>query len=162
MNDFELLYNEYFSKIYGFAVNLCKNKELAEDITSETFVRAIIHYKKTDENKNVNTWLCQIAKNIYLDYLRKQSKISGNEIPEIADNTSIENIVSNNESCRQIHKILHKTEEPYKEVFTLRVFGELSFKEIGEVFEKSENWARVTFFRAKKKIQTELEKENDL
>ena len=63
------------------------------------------------------------------------------------------------EQAIAIHKLLHKLEEPYKEVFHLRTFGELSFKEIGEVFGKTESWSRVTYYRAKMKIIENLNKE---
>lgn len=70
MTDIEQLYDAYFSKVYAYAVSISHNKAVAEDITGETFYRAIKNYNKIDDSKNVNSWLCEIAKNIYLDMLR--------------------------------------------------------------------------------------------
>lgn len=155
MTDIELLYDAFFSKVYAYAVSISKNKAVAEDITSETFYRAIKNYKKIDDSKNVNSWLCEIAKNIYLDMLRKSKTVPIDDF-EFSDNDDFQSKLDDSDSSKQVHKILHTLDEPYKEIFSLRVFGELSFADIGELFEKSESWARVTFFRAKKKIQTKL------
>lgn len=161
MTEIEQLYDEYFSRVYGYAVSLCKNKAAAEDITSETFLRAIKNYRKIDTDKNVNSWLCQIAKNIYLDSLRRKgSSAAIDDIPEISDGSDILSDFTDRESAKEIFAALHRLDEPYKEVFSLRVLGELSFGDIGAIFDKSENWARVTFFRAKKKIHNILKETN--
>jgi RNA polymerase sigma factor (sigma-70 family) len=106
-------------------------------------------------------WLCQIAKNTYFTYLQKQRRYDETaEVPEGRTcDSNIEAIVMNKEETLRIHQIVHKLNEPYKEVFTLRVFGELSFKQISQLFEKTESWARVTFHRAKYKIQSKLEED---
>ncbi|MGB4428129.1 MAG: sigma-70 family RNA polymerase sigma factor, partial [Thermacetogeniaceae bacterium] len=102
--------------------------------------------------------LCQIAKNCYCSYLRKNGRVQTAELlPEIKDTTDIEALIISSEEKMEIHRLLHKLDEPYKEVFSLRVFGELSFKEIGALFDKSENWACVTYHRSRKKIQEALE-----
>ncbi|MFY9271644.1 MAG: sigma-70 family RNA polymerase sigma factor, partial [Thermacetogeniaceae bacterium] len=106
----------------------------------------------------IRVWLCQIAKNCYCSYLRKNGRVQTAELlPEIKDTTDIEALIISSEEKMEIHRLLHKLDEPYKEVFSLRVFGELSFKEIGALFDKSENWACVTYHRSRKKIQEALE-----
>jgi RNA polymerase sigma-70 factor (ECF subfamily) len=107
---------------------------------------------------DIRVWLCQIAKNTYYSYCKKNNRIISEEEPESVDTEqkSIESQLIDKEDAVAIHKILHKLEEPYKEVFHLRTFGELSFKEIGEVFEKTESWSRVTYHRAKMKIIEQL------
>ena len=108
---------------------------------------------------DIRVWLCQIAKNLLFTHNKKQKRYTGEEIPEtVPDNTvRVDELLENSAQSMEIHRVLHTLVEPYKEVFTLRVFGELSFRQIGDIFGKTESWARVTFHRAKLKIVEELE-----
>ena len=158
MNEFETIYTQYFQSVYRYVFSLCRNKTMAEDVTSETFLKAIEAIDKFRGDCSVKVWLCQIAKNTYLSILKKTK----NEKPLNID-TEIESEGSdftekllNKASTLEIHRCLHGFEEPYKEVFSLRTFGELSFAEIADVFGKTENWARVTFHRAKLKLKEAL------
>ena len=150
--DFETLYNRYSQDVYRFCLSLCRNTTLADDLTSETFLKAIRSGGKIEGEHSVKVWLCQIAKNTYYDYLRKHSMITGltDDMPCESD---FELKLLNRAEALRIHKLLHQIDDPYKEIFSLRIFSELSFAEIGEIFEKSENWARVTFHRAKLKLK---------
>ena len=154
-NEFEKIYEEYFLDVYKFALALCKNKELAEDITQETFYKAMKAIKSFRSDCKLRVWLCQIAKNIYFDKL-KEDKFLTEEVKEFASDNSLEQKLVDKESVLKIHKQLHNLKQPYKEVFSLRIFGELSFSEIAELFSKTESWARVTFYRAKNMIMEEL------
>lgn len=161
MTEFEELYNMYFKDVYYFTYSLCKDKFIAEDITSEAFLKAIKSIDKFKGNSDIRIWLFQIAKNAYFSYLRKNKKtIPSSDLTqsfdEINSSDYTEQLVIRKEDSMRIHKILHELKEPYKEVFTLRIFGELSFKQIGELFGKSDNWACVTFHRANKKIKDEM------
>ena len=110
----------------------------------------------------MTTWLCQIAKNEYFKYLKKQKRIDDtSEITDYADCKNLEESFTDRETAMRIHKHLHCLKEPYKEVFSLRVFAELSFAEIGIVLGKTENWTRVTYYRAKIKLLKELEDEDE-
>ena len=155
MVEFEKIYSEYFTDIYKFALSLCHNEVIAEDITQETFVKALEHIKSFKGDCKLSVWLCQIAKNIYFSLCKKNKKITENNI-ESADE-SFELKLIDKETAFEIHKILHCLDEPYKEVFSLRIFSELSFAQIGELFKKTESWARVTFHRAKIKLREETE-----
>ncbi len=162
MTEFEEVYNMYFKDVYYFTLSLCKDKHIAEDITSETFLKAINSINDFRGDSDIRVWLFQIAKNSYYSLLRKDKKIShSNNFLEFTEDTkasaNIEHKIIDNEDSARIHKILHQLEEPYKEIFTLRVFGELSFKQIGDIFDKTDNWACVTFHRAKKKIIDQME-----
>ncbi|MEO4055177.1 RNA polymerase sigma factor [Solibacillus sp. CAU 1738] len=159
MKEFESIYNQYFRDVYSFVLSISRNEKIAEEITQETFFKALKSIDNFKGNCKINVWLCQIAKNTYFTYLDKQKRYETDEIPEEISENSIESIIVNKEDTFRLHKVLHSLEEPYKEVFTLRVFGELSFKEISELFEKTESWARVTFHRAKGKIQDLLREE---
>lgn len=107
----------------------------------------------------LNVWLCQIAQYTYFTYLDKQKRYDTENIEEQASEKSIETMILNKEETFRIHKVLHCLDEPYKEVFTIRVLGDLSLKQISQLFEKTDSWARVTFHRAKQKIQSMLREE---
>lgn len=145
-------------QVYSYTMTLCKNSELAEEITQKAFYKAFLNIKKYRGEASQLTWLCTIAKNIYLDMLRREKK-HGEISEEIPDSEDIAKKTEEKDSVFRIHQILHQLEEPYKEVFQLRVFGELSFAQIGQLFGKSESWARVTYYRAKNKIKDKLDEE---
>lgn len=162
--DFEVLYNSYYKQVFSYVMTLAKNRERAEEITQETFTRALASGKGYRKESGELTWLCSIARNFFIDDTRRKkhetemprSEETGEEI-EIAADTNIEMSVEDEDSSYRIHMILHTLEEPYKEVFQLRVFGELPFEKIGTIFGKTENWARVTYHRARLKIQERME-----
>lgn len=159
MNDAaDKLYEAFYMKVYSFVMTLAGNKEAAQEITQETFFRAMTSKQGYRGEAQQFSWLCAIAKNLYTDELRRSSRFGG-EIPEDRpDNTeSIENTLADKDQSFRIHQALHKLEEPYKEVFQLRVFGELSFAQIGAIFAKTESWARVTYHRARMKLKERLE-----
>lgn len=163
--DFEEIYNAYFRDVYLFILAMSRNAEIAEEITQETFFKAWKGANMFEHTCSVKTWLCQIGKNTYLTYLKKRKYLDagGNALSADADSVS-EKMQSPEAICLRkdeelsIYKVLHCLGEPYKEVFTLRTLGDLSFREIGEIFGRKEGWARVTYHRAKLKIQ-ELLKE---
>ena len=158
--DFEKLYQTYYMEVFSYVMTLVKNAGQAEEITQEVFFKALKTENKYSGKSSELTWLCAIAKNLCMDIFRKQSRfLELNE--EIASDESIERMVENKATTLQIHQILHKLEEPYKEVFSLRVFGELAFAQIGQIFGKTESWARVTYHRARLKIQESMKVEGD-
>ena len=125
-------------------------------MTQETFYRAMKSTFRGDSKEL--TWLCAIAKNLCMDVLRKKKTEEYKE-EEAESNINVEQMVVDKEAAFAVHMALHQLEEPYKEVFSLRIFGELSFREIGQIFGKTENWARVTYHRAKLMLQDVLGKE---
>ena len=156
--NFEEIYSKYYKSIYSYLVAMTKEINIAEEITQETFFKALKNIDKYDPNKKMLTWLCEIAKNTYFTYLKKNKKnieLDKNEFESDSEQNIIDKIIDNEDNIK-ILKILHKLEEPYKEVFSLRVYSELSFKQIGEIFGKNENWARVTYYRSKLKIKENL------
>ena len=161
MTDFEEIYARYLSGVFSYARRLTGNTDTAEELTAETFCKALKNLSHYDESKaDMRIWLCQIAKNTWISQCRKQ----GREVPlpEEADETpvpgiSIERALEDKESAQRLHALLHNMDEPYKEIFALRVFGELPFAQIAELFGHTESWARVTFLRAKRKLQQEME-----
>lgn len=156
--DYEKLYNLYYMQIYSYVVSIARNRELAEEITQNPFYKAISAKAKFKDKSNELTWLCSIAKNLYYDELRKNRHITDmSEISELPSDENIERTVSDSDMAFRVHLVLHNLNEPYKEVFQLRVFGELPFAQIATIFGKSETWARVTYHRAKLKIQERMD-----
>ncbi len=153
MEDYEQIYTLYFQDVYRYVCALSRDANLAEEITQETFFKALKSLDSFRGQCRLYVWLCQIAKHTYLSHLKKRKE------PESEEplSNSVEEMMLEKESAFQIHQALHNLSEPYKEVFSLRVLGELSFRQIGLLFGKSENWARVTYHRARLKIKEEFE-----
>jgi RNA polymerase sigma-70 factor (ECF subfamily) len=155
VTEFEEVYRLYFQDVYKYALSLTRDEHMAEEITQETFFKALRSIHQFDGRCKVYVWLCQIAKNTYFTHYRRESKAE-TVAPHPEHSDSLDERLETRETAFQIHKILHHMPDPYKEVFSLRTFGELSFKQIGELFGKTESWARVTYHRAKMKIKEEL------
>ena len=165
MTDFEKIYNEYFNDVYLYIKRLSGDEHVAEEITSETFFKALKSIDNFRGECEIRVWLCQIAKNSYYTYVKKNSKVQDvdeTELINLPDNKiSVENEVQSKLQAFAIQKILHEIDEPYREVFMWRVYADLSFKEIAGIFNKNENWACVTYHRARKLIKERLESEKN-
>ena len=156
--EFEKIYTTYFRDVFLYIRRLSDNEHLAEEITSETFFKAISSIESFRGDCDIRVWLCQIAKNCYFTYLKKTQRIDSIEDIEIAEQSeNFEERFFQKDAAMQIQKVLHDIPDPYKEVFMWRVFAEMSFKQIGQIFHKSENWACVTYHRARKMIKKGLE-----
>ena len=161
-NTAEKLYEAFYMKVFSYVMTLAKDRNDAEEITQETFFRAISTDKAFKGESDSFPWLCAIAKNIFIDEKRRVSRQDDELSEELPDtNKGIEEKLTDRDQSLKIHLILHKLEEPYKEVFQLRIFGELSFAEIGSIFGKTETWARVTYHRARLKIKERMD-ENEI
>lgn len=162
----EELYRTYFDIVYRYIRSISQDGSLAEEVTQETFFKALEKIDQFRGDCDVRVWLCQIAKNTLYDHLKKQKKqLLGDEKLEKIESAGgelLEEKLAQRSQAMEIHKVLHRLSEPYKEVFSLRTFGELTFREIGMLFGKSENWARVTYYRARVKIREELEYEDHM
>lgn len=158
-SEFEKIYLEHFNAVQRYLLKLCRNAQTAEELTSETFFKAMSAIDKFEGKSDIRSWLCQIAKNSYFSYLKEGKRTISLDSVSEKDNagSDFEDRIADAESTIRILKALHSMKEPYKEVFNLHVFGELGFKQIAEIFGKTENWACVTYHRAKSKIQTILE-----
>ena len=161
VTDFDKIYELYFRDVFLYIRKLSGDDHIAEDLTSETFFKALGAIDSFRGDCDVRVWLCQIAKNCYMNYQKKHGRISSIEDidPQIFvdEGASIEEQFLRKDDVLRIQKILHDIPEPNKEVFMWRVFGELSFKQIGLIFGKSENWACVTYHRTKNMIKKRLE-----
>ena len=154
--DFEQLYNTYYMKVYSFVMTLTRSQDVSEEITQKTFFRAMTTSKKHSGDSSEFTWLCAIAKNLLIDEQRTYKHTTRLD-DDIVSDSDIERAFADKDTAFHIHQVLHSLGEPYKEVFQLRVFGELPFQKIGLLFGKTENWARVTYHRARLKIQERMD-----
>lgn len=157
MSAFEELYKQYYSQVYFYVLGLCRNEHIAEEIAQETFFKVLKKLDTFRRECKLNVWIIQIAKNTFYNYCREKKPDPEASLEGVETQGSIEEKIVDQDAAKQIHMILHKMQEPYKEVFWMRTFGELSFKEIGSIHGKTESWARVTYHRAKLMIQEELE-----
>lgn len=150
------LYQENSKIVYYFLYSRCHNTNLAEELTQETFLKAYKSLERFDGSCKISVWLCQIAKHLYYQYLQK----TGRELPaeeeiiscQIAQSKSAEELTLKRLELMDVLKEMQKLPPQMREVIYLRVMGELSFKEIGEILGKSENWARVNFYRGKEQL----------
>lgn len=160
--EFEKIYRTYFNDVFLYIRRLSNDNHIAEEITSETFFKAMRSIDTFRGETDIRVWLCQIAKNCYFSHLKKQQGVVDIDSIELLDNKdSSEEQILNQSDVMRIHLLLHNLAEPYKEVFMLRVFGELSFKQIAEIFQKTDNWACVTYHRARNKILKQMEANNE-
>ena len=165
MPDFEQLYDAYFNDVYLYILRLSGSEHIAEEITSDTFFKAMRSIARFRGDCDVRVWLCQIAKNCYYSYIKKSNRaeyVDEAEMQEIPDPApGVAQECASRDEIERIQKLLHVIGEPYKEVFMWRVYAQLSFKEIAGIFGKTENWACVTYHRARKRIKEGLEGKSD-
>lgn len=153
MKDFEKIYSDYYDIVFQYVLSLCKEETKAEEITQEAFFKALKSINTFRGECKLSVWLCQIAKNTFFTEVKKNRRQVDFPLEIVCDEDSIDQKIFNKETSFEIHKRLHELGEPYKEVFWMRTFGELSFEEIGMLLGKSQSWARVTYHRAKIKIR---------
>lgn len=165
MEDLSEMYQSYADEVKRFLICLTSNVDVAEELTQETFYQAVKSIHRYNGECKLSVWLCQIAKHTYYNYLKKEKKNHNESVEnmmqmgmEFPSNQDLPDVaVMKRSTLVSIHKEIHQLQEPYREIFLLRASLQLSFKEIGEVFGKSENWARVTYYRAKVKLSERID-----
>ena len=148
------IYEENAELVFKYLMTLCRDSDIAEELTQETFYKAIHSIERFNGACKISVWLCQIAKHTYYQYVDKQVKQP--ELSNLQNGPSIEQLLIAQEHKIQLYRYIHRLKEPYREILHLRLLGGLSFQEIGGIVGKNENWARVTFYRAKVKLQEEV------
>lgn len=161
-SNFDDIYKKYYSSLIKYLISLTKNEDLAEELTQETFFKALKNINKYDEKYKMLTWLCEIGKNTYYSLYKKNKKLEAIDDSVLDDESEIIDKIIDSETNKELLRLVHSLDEPYKEVFTLRTFGELSFKEISDIFSKTESWARIVYYRSKLKIKEKLKDERRL
>ncbi len=161
MTEFERIYKENYQIVYRYVLSLCQNAFLAEELTQEAFVKAMEQMERFEGKCQLYVWICQIAKNTYYSFLRKQKHLA-KEDPVSAQTAGPEDAFLDREAAKQIFHLMNQLPQPYQEVFAQRVLGELSFSQIGVLHGKTDSWARLVYYRAKKRIKEELDAEHIL
>lgn len=154
----EEIYRQYANYVYKYLLSLTGSSDIAEEITQETFYQAIKNINRFDGSCKISTWLCAIAKNQLASYRRKHPDYEELDIKTTTEESTEDEAIQNCERANLYAK-LHSCPEPYRELLYLRLLGDLSFKEIGDILGKTENWSRVTFYRAKEMLKKEIEKD---
>lgn len=152
MGELTEIYEQYADGVFKYLMVLCHNVDVAEELTQETFYQAVRSIDNYNGECKMSVWLCQIAKHTYYKYVDKQIK-QLNQSHSLYHLPSAERNLIENEKKIELYRTIHLLDEPYKEIVLLRILGGLSFKEIGAIHRKNENWARVTFYRAKLKLR---------
>ncbi len=158
--DLEEIYRQYGGTVTAYLTHLSGSPELAEELTQETFYRAVSSIGRFDGKCSVSTWLCGIAKHLYIDSLRRK-KPTGPLPEQLPSPDDFAEGIVRKDQAMIAHRLLHSLEEPYREVFTLRTFCDLSHTQIAELFRKSESWSRVTYYRARRMLQDAMEENKD-
>lgn len=157
MDSMEEIYRTYAKSVYRFLYSKTLDEDLSEELTQETFYQAIRCIKKYDGSCKLSTWLFGIARNQLFNYRRKNPMCTDiEECPEETTGESVDDTVIASFERVEIMKLLHNCKEPYREVLYQRIFGNLSFREIGDVLGKTENWARVTYYRGREQLKKGL------
>lgn len=151
----EEIYIENYPIVYGYLLSLCGDPHEAEELTAQTFFKAVENIRKYDKSCKPSTWLCTIGRNLYLNECKRKKRHIPLDITNIPVD-GLEDAYIEKALAAHISKTAAELSPPYGEVFFYRMEG-LSFREIGRIFGKTENWARVTYYRAKTKIQEEME-----
>ncbi len=159
MDSFDAIYQQYFPQVYQYLLAQCRDPHLAEELTQQAFFKAMGSLHKFDGRCRLYVWLCQIAKNTWLHHLEKEKRRA--PLPEDLPAPGLEEAFEDKDAAARLHVLLHHLQEPYKEVFTLRVFGQLPFAAIGRLFGRTDSWARVVYHRAKLELRRGLD-ETDL
>ncbi len=163
MQPLEALFSEYFGRVYRFALSMTRDEHAAGELTQQTFFKALSKIDSFQLRSDPITWLCSIAKNEFYNSARRKREQpfapDAREFDKATD--SIETLMLKSDQTMRIHLYLHALDEPYREVFTLRVFGELKYSQIAALFGKTESWARVTYYRAKLDLQQRIREEDN-
>ena len=155
MQSVEDIYREHSRTVYRFLLSRTGNPDLAEELTQETFYLAVKGIDRFDGSCKISTWLIAIAKNALSSWRRKNPET---ESLDSAQAAGVFSVPDSGEGQVEIMKAIRLLPEETREVMYMRLFGDLSFRQIGEIMEKTENWARVAYFRGREKLKKELEK----
>lgn len=158
MEDFETLYKSYYPEVYRYLLRLCGDASLAEEATQEAFFRALRSIRSYREDCRFSVWVCAIARNTLYDELKRRRRMTGSDVLEaLTAPEDVEAAADDRDLVQRIRAILESLPEPYRGVFRMRTYGEMPFAQIAAHFGKTESWARVTYHRAKMKIEEGLQ-----
>lgn len=160
MQSMEEIYRQHAQTVYRFLLAQTRSADLAEELTQETFYQAVRSVEGFRGGCAVTTWLCGIAKNVWRTYRRRHPPEEELDETAAAPDLPDDVLLAGEERVELLRK-MQTLGSDMREVMYLRIFGALSFREIGEILSRTENWARVTFYRGREKLRKELEKDDE-
>lgn len=158
--EFDIIYNKYVYKVFYFVLRLSNDYLVAEEITQETFVKVYLSIDTFQGKCKLEVWICQIAKNLFFDYMKKRNYEFACECPEekeICNYSDMDDIIINRESMERVNHFILNLKEPYRSILIDHVFAELNYDEMAFKYNKTPNWVRVNFYRAKQKLRELIE-----
>ena len=162
MADLESIYRQYSDTVFRFLMSKTGSVELAEELTQETFYQAVKSIDRYDGSSRITSWLCGIAQNVLYAHLRARQKdpLPLEDVPE-QPVVSTEDLVVTRDETRVILEAIRELPDPGGEIMRMRIFGGLSFKQIGAILGRTEVWARVNYYRAKQSVIKELNRDDE-
>lgn len=159
---FEAVYQAYFRDVYRYLLSLGARAPLAEDLSQDTFFKALAAVHRFRGECEMRTWLCRIARNSYLSYLRKQGRvIPVPQVPEPGDAPDPAALTASRDEQERALELAGRLPEPARQIVFLRAVQGLSFRRIATLYGKDENWACVVYHRARKQLREKLEEQNE-
>ena len=162
MADLESIYRQYSDTVFRFLMSKTGSVELAEELTQETFYQAVKSIDRYDGSSRITSWLCGIAQNVLYAHLRARQKdpLPLEDVPE-QPVVSTEDLVVTRDETRAILEAIRELPDPGGEIMRMRIFGGLSFKQIGAILGRTEVWARVNYYRVKQSVIKELNRDDE-
>lgn len=159
----DAIYKKYCKCVYNFLYKLTSDIELSEELTQETFYTAIKKINTLNKKESIRTWLYQIAKNKWKDYLKKNKKanidLDENTVENLVANYDIEEDMIAKDNIIEFYKKIHMLDIDTREIIYLKIIRNFTFKEISQILGKNEEWARTKFYRGKLKLKESLKDE---
>lgn len=156
-NTLDEFYEMYNKELYLYIYSMCRNREVSEDICQETFLKAILSLPS--KHTNPRAWLYLVARNLYLNFLKKEKRrVSVEDEERLFKESSdvIEEIISR-ETTRRLYRALQKIDSKKREVLVLQYFAGLSQKEISAVMRLTPENIRVLSYRGKRELKNIME-----
>ena len=158
MDEIEKAYNAHAQDVYRYLFSLCRDTDVAQELTQETFLRAMRTIGSYNGSCKLNVWLCQIAKHLWYQWLDKRKRQKRERLTdELQSDAAVEESTVMRSEKTALYKAIHELDEPMRELVHMRLTGEFTFAEIGDILGKSESWARTTFYRAKLRLIEKIE-----
>lgn len=151
---FEQIYRAYFTQVYRYVLRLCGDEQMAQDVTADTFFRALTKLDSYREASSVSTWLCAIAKRTWLSKARRERRmVPTDPLPD----ASVPDGMQARVEAAEAREAIDRLPPAMRDVFLMRVDGGMAFRDIGSLLGHTENWACVNYHRARERLRQELE-----
>lgn len=159
MAKFQDVYEQYGKSVYRYLLSLSGSEDLAEELLQETFYQAFLHIDQFEGRSSLYTWLCQIGKNAWLKECRRNKRFADDALEDLklsSHELPPEALFLKKDEYRRVRQAVLNLPEPYRDVFILHVYGDVKLKDIAASYQKTESWAKVTYYRARQQIIKEV------